>query len=181
MTDTNSIEQALLDKVAAKLPDYAEHHRPDELAAKLIALVREHDAKVVHKTQDPKYSIRNNRLINAERNEDIPLDEPIFLLRARDRYGLDGVFRYFDTIRQAAGEGDVQVNHLDAVRRRLNDFEQFRLSYPERIKTPDSDAYKSPSGKLPNSSFSGQHATQGDVRFVQQNDGPVLSDEDQPG
>jgi hypothetical protein len=178
----------------------------EEVVAQVIALVRENDAQVVHATQDPKYSIRGNRLINAERNEDIPEDEPVFLLRARDMHGLDGVFRYMDTIRHAVGQGDVWPAHLEAVRRRVADFEQFRLNHPERMKQPDTDPPKSASGKVQNAGLSGHHMTaveaaflekrekramairavidpsivqQGDVRLRQQAPGP-LTDEEMP-
>lgn len=166
----------------------------EEVVAQVIALVREHDAQVVHATQDPKYSIRGNRLINAERNEDIPLDEPVFLMRARDMHGLDGVFRYMDTIRHAVGQGDVLPAHLEAVRRRVADFEQFRLNNPERMKQPDTDPPKSAPDQVQNPGFSERRekragiiraaidpsiVQQGDVRLRQQAPGP-LSDEEMP-
>jgi hypothetical protein len=153
--------------LAAHLPS----HLASTAADAVVVLVEAGllvDTERVYPTQDPKYSIRNNRLINAERNEDIPLDEPVFLLRARDWHGQDGVFRYMDTIRHAVGQGDVLPAHLEAVRRRLADFEQFRKDHPERMKQPDTDPLKSASGKVQNAGLSGHHMTEEEVAFVEQ-------------
>jgi len=197
----DTIKEAL----AAHMPTYVASIAADVVVALTKADVLA-DPERVYPTQDPKYSIRNNRLINAERNEDIPEDEPVFLLRARDMHGLDGVFRYMDTIRHAVGQGDVWPAHLEAVRRRVADFEQFRLNHPERMKQPDTDPPKSASGKVQNAGLSGHHMTaveaaflekrekramairavidpsivqQGDVRLRQQAPGP-LTDEEMP-
>lgn len=171
--------------LAAHLPS----HLASTAADAVVVLVEAGllvDTERVYPTQDPKYSIRNNRLINAERNEDIPEDEPVFLLRARDMHGLDGVFRYFDTIRHAVGQGEVLPAHMEAVRQRVLQFEQFRLTHPERMKQPDTDPPKSQSDKLQNSGYSGMFGErnpkvvqQGDVRFRQQAPGP-LTDEEMP-
>jgi hypothetical protein len=66
--ETTASEAALIEEIVATLASAP----TQDIAVKVFELVREHDAKMVHATQDPKYSIRNNRLINAERNEDIP-------------------------------------------------------------------------------------------------------------
>lgn len=159
----------------------------EEVVAQVIALVRENDAQVVHATQDPKYSIRNNRLINAERNEDIPLDEPGFWIRARDLHGEAGVHGYAMIVGRAAADGDVPVAHLHAVRRRVEDFAEFRKNHPERMKQPDTDPPKGQETKLQNSGYSGTFGErnpkvvqQGDVRFRQQSEGPSLTDEQMP-
>ncbi|MNU19496.1 hypothetical protein D3C71_77240 [compost metagenome] len=172
MTDLTPSEQTLLEYVSGRLPDSETHHRPDEMAAKIIAMVREHDAQVVHATQDPKYSIRNNRLINAERNEDIPMDEPVFLMRARDKLAHHSILDYAERCERMAGRP-----HVLAVLTRANEFAAFANDHPDRMKYPDTE----PTKKLQQSGYSGAFAQQGDVRFVQQNDGPVLSDDDQPG
>lgn len=81
------------------------------------------------KTQDPKYDIEDGRLINAATGEPIPEDEPIFILRAKDRKALDTLAHYFRQCRNA--------NHILAVSKRILHFVGFSKQYPERMKEPD--------------------------------------------
>lgn len=81
--------------------------------------------------QDPKYDFEFGRVINTERNEPIPLDEPVMVFRARDVYARQLIRHYLNLI--AAGPHD----HVAAVLERHRAFNQFALDHPERIKEPD--------------------------------------------
>ncbi len=102
------------------------------VAVEIFETIREHDARVVHPTQDPKYSIRGNRLINAERLEDIPEDEPVFMLRARDALAISALAKY----RDVCITHDRPQSHLVAVEGRMTDFYTFAKRFPYRIKYP---------------------------------------------
>lgn len=40
----------------------------------------------MHPTQDPEFSIADNRLVSATSGEPVPHDEPVFIFRASDRH-----------------------------------------------------------------------------------------------
>lgn len=81
-------------------------------------------------TQDPKYGINEQgQLCNVATGVPIPDDEPIFILRAKDMLAEQTLSWYLSTV--ATGE------HRDAVRHRIEDFKQFRLANPEKMKAPD--------------------------------------------
>lgn len=79
-------------------------------------------------TQEPKYGIRDNRLFNRASGEFIPVEEPVFIFRARDVFAARRIHEY-----SLCCGGD----HRIAVQQRADDFSQFATAYPERMKTPD--------------------------------------------
>ncbi len=81
------------------------------------------------KTGDPKYLIENDRIINAESKIRIPDDEPIFILRAKDKHAIKTILYY---------RSQVKKTELAAmVKRRVDEFDEFREQYPNRMKEPD--------------------------------------------
>lgn len=81
--------------------------------------------------QEPKYKFENGRVINRHSNEAIPLDEPVFVFRARDVHAVKILREYYCLIKD-------QV-HEDAVDKRICDFEDFARQFPERMKEPDTE------------------------------------------
>jgi len=127
----NINEENLIAQFVRLMPNI--NSRPsDEVAEGLIALVRAIDATVVHPTQDPKYSIRDNRLVNAERNEEIPADEPVFVFRARDALSVHALSVYLELCRQNGRP----MSHQRAVYDRLVEFQKFAETNPGRMKYP---------------------------------------------
>ena len=61
-------------------------------------------------TQDPKYGIRHDRIINMASGLPIPMDEPVFLFRARDRHAHGTLLSYVRRLNDA--------DHILAVTRR---------------------------------------------------------------
>ena len=83
-------------------------------------------------SQEPKYGIRDNRLFNRISGEFIPTDEPIFILRGRDRTAILAML-YYATMCAQTG----YTTHVLAVNNRVSDFEKFASEHPERMKFPD--------------------------------------------
>ena len=80
-------------------------------------------------SQEPKYGIRDGRIINRQTGEPIPDDEPIFVFRAKDRLTVRILTAYFSAIEDP--------EHARAVAARLEDFKRFAREHPERTKDPD--------------------------------------------
>lgn len=91
------------------------------------------------KTQDPKYDIEVlldesgevhvSRLVNAATGIPIPEDEPIMLLRAKDKHALPTIYDYAERI--------ADPEHGNAVFARAQEFHNFRERFPELMKEPD--------------------------------------------
>lgn len=84
---------------------------------------------------DPKYV--TGPIVNSATGEAIPADEPVFLFRARDEQALKVLEFYWELIVESQDPADVE--HAEAVRRRIEDFYAFKETYPERMKRPDTD------------------------------------------
>jgi hypothetical protein len=81
------------------------------------------------KTQDPKYGIKDNRLVNIKSGKAIPEGEPVFILRAKDSHALSAISRYMDLCHD--------VKHVDVVHQRFNEFLDFSNDYPNLMSEPD--------------------------------------------
>lgn len=82
--------------------------------------------------QDPKYI--TGPIFNSATGEQIPLDEPIFLFRARDRHAVTVLEFYTELV-----DGPDDEEHREAVRLRVEEFYSFRYNHPDRMKQPDTD------------------------------------------
>ena len=91
-------------------------------------------------TQEPKYGIRENRLFNRASGEFIPLDEPVFIFRARDKLAAQALTDYRF---HCADE-----QHRAAIALRFIDFERFANDHPDRMKYPDTADAPSPQPEL---------------------------------
>jgi hypothetical protein len=80
-------------------------------------------------SQEPKYAAIGNLLVNRASGVPIPDDEPVFILRAKDRRALHALREYQSVV--------TNHEHIQAIATRINDFESFKLSHPERMKEPD--------------------------------------------
>ena len=86
------------------------------------------------KTQDPKYDIEDGRLINAATGEPIPDDEPVFIMRAKDRRAAVTLSNY-----RARCKDD---QHVAAVGKRVFEFDDYAKRHPELMKEPDTTPAK---------------------------------------
>ena len=89
----------------------------------------------MNQAQEPKYEFEQSaegpRLRNRRTMQAIPLDEPVFIFRARDVHAVDTLMHYAGRI----VDGD--RGHIEQVHQRIEDFIQFREQHPERMKEPD--------------------------------------------
>jgi hypothetical protein len=90
------------------------------------------DSQCMPSTQEPKYGIRDNRLFNRDTGEFIPTNEPLFLLRARDRLALLSLIHYSSLCVRHAGEQQAL-----SVGERIKDFDEFARKHPRGMKYPD--------------------------------------------
>jgi len=80
--------------------------------------------------QEPKYCVGlDGALVNRQSGESIPDDEPIFILRGRDKYAADVLVYYEQMV--------ADQNHAKAVSIRRKQFERFAKENPTRMKEPD--------------------------------------------
>lgn len=84
-------------------------------------------------TQEPKYKIENGKLHNRQSGEQIPDDEPVFVLRARDSHAVATLSNYLCMVKASGDHGE----HFRAVRMRLDQFEKFSRENRDRMKLPD--------------------------------------------
>ena len=83
---------------------------------------------------DGKFSCDGTRLFNTMSGVDIPQEEPRFLLRGRDRNSLKALRSY----RLACEEDGCNELHMAAIDKNISAFENFSLTYAERMKEPGS-------------------------------------------
>lgn len=84
--------------------------------------------------QEPKYRAEGGRIFNRASGEQIPDDEPVFILRARDSTAVATLLHYYMGHRACQNDA-----HADAVLRRVHDFHRFIKDHPERMKYPDTE------------------------------------------
>jgi hypothetical protein len=80
--------------------------------------------------QEPKYDAIDGKIVNRVSGQAIPDDEPVFVIRARDRHALMAL-RFYRDLCQDTG-------HIDFVEKRIVQFSNFKLNHPDRMKEPDS-------------------------------------------
>lgn len=87
-------------------------------------------------TQEPKYTVSvRGRLMNRATGVEIPDDEPVFVMRAKDALAPETLSRYLMLTARAARV--VDPGHNEAVKGRLMDFLAFQATHPDRVKHPD--------------------------------------------
>lgn len=80
---------------------------------------------------DSKFRIDGEKILGPN-GQEIPEDEPVFLLRGRDRLALLTLLKYKGL---CAGDGCTDYQ-MDGIEEALNSFTQFAIKYPERMKQP---------------------------------------------
>ena len=83
------------------------------------------------KIQDPKYIIIDGVLANAATREFIPEDEPLFIIRGKDRHAVKAIKQYLLACKDQ--------DHRDAVLKRCFQFDEFAEDNPDRMGEPDTD------------------------------------------
>lgn len=84
-------------------------------------------------TQEPKYTVNAaGRLISRATGIAIPDDEPVFILRAKDKHAWPALNDYLHRCQDEAHQG--------AVRSREQDFLKFAMAHLERMQEPTTEA-----------------------------------------
>lgn len=79
--------------------------------------------------QEPKYGVKDGKIINRATGQVIPDDEPIFIMRAKDKNAALTLTFYKKLCNSA--------EHKETVNHRLHQFVDFALEHPERMKDPN--------------------------------------------
>ena len=83
----------------------------------------------MQESQEPKYDVREGRIVNRHSGQPIPDDEPVFIFRAKDRRALTALTAYYAAI--------TNPEHGKAVAVRIESFKAFAAGHPERMREPD--------------------------------------------
>lgn len=85
----------------------------------------------LHPDQEPKYTVNEKgEILNRDTGKAIPVDEPVFILRAQDKHALDVLRNYVGLV---SADG-----HRAVVTQRIEAFEEFAKNNSDRMKNPDS-------------------------------------------
>jgi hypothetical protein len=79
--------------------------------------------------QEPKYEIKDGKLVNRQSGEAIPDDEPVFILRARDVHAVSLLQRYCGLVKDETQK--------EAAHRRCSQFSNWAALHRDRMKEPD--------------------------------------------
>lgn len=79
-----------------------------------------------------KYHIENNEVVRTADGTPIPADEPLFILRAKDRLAVAALLEYREICRRD-GCNDYQLDGLSDI---VAEFEKFAAEHPEAMKQP---------------------------------------------
>lgn len=77
---------------------------------------------------DRKYKIEGGRLVKRSNGVPVPEDEPLFILRAKDRNALPALVAYSALC--------VSLEHKEEVTKSVNDFVRFRNQNPNVMGEP---------------------------------------------
>ncbi|MDN8616416.1 hypothetical protein [Variovorax ginsengisoli] len=79
--------------------------------------------------QEPKYTVDGDSIVNRASHHRIPADEPVFIMRARDKFAAGAIYNY--ALDCPPGP------HREAVLKRFDEFSAFAKQHPERMGEPD--------------------------------------------
>jgi hypothetical protein len=81
--------------------------------------------------QSYKYGIVDNKIVNRATGIAIPDDEPVFILRAKDRAAMFLLDAYLDRVENET--------HADSVAVAMRNFQNFAKNNSDRMKEPDTN------------------------------------------
>lgn len=81
---------------------------------------------------DGKFHIEGDKLIKTANGEEVPLDEPVFVIRGRDRLAVQALLHY----KQLSQEDGCNDYHFDKLNAEIKRFVDFSRDHPERMKQP---------------------------------------------
>lgn len=81
---------------------------------------------------DNKFHIEGDQIVKTANGEAIPDNEPLFLMRGRDRLAIP-MLKIYAELSKIDGCNDY---HFDKLRTTLSEFEEFAARNPEKMKQP---------------------------------------------
>ena len=81
---------------------------------------------------DPRYHIKDDRIIKTSNDDVVPEDEPLILIRAHDRLALNLLKSY---LAECEKDGCTPYQ-LASIDNRIAAFRKFSIDHPERMKQP---------------------------------------------
>jgi hypothetical protein len=89
-------------------------------------------APTILRVIDGKFGIaEGGKIVNLVSGAEIPPDEPLFLLRARDHNSYDTLIHYLNLC-----TGECNQLHLAGIKQTIRKFIDFANTHPERMKQP---------------------------------------------
>lgn len=79
--------------------------------------------------RERKYKIKDNKLVKRDTEVPVPEDEPLFILRAKDRNALPALLAYLTIC-------DI-LEHRQEVQKAVLDFKEFTRLHPDKMSEPD--------------------------------------------
>jgi len=76
-----------------------------------------------------KYQILDGKLVKRDKEIPVPEDEPLFILRAKDRKALPALLAYHMILDR--------LDQKEAVTKCINDFREFQEKNPELMSEPE--------------------------------------------
>lgn len=95
------------------------------------SLLEEREGRAMRKI-DEKFHVDGDQIIKTSNGDAIPLDEPTFLIRARDRLAIRAL-EFYLVLSQDDGCNDYHFGKLNV---EIEKFKRFRDEHPERMKQP---------------------------------------------
>lgn len=78
---------------------------------------------------DPKYDFVDGKIVNVHTGKEIPPNEPVLVLRAKDVHALP--------VLQAYGRLCKDKHHQEAIQGRIDEFEEYKRKHPSYMNEPD--------------------------------------------
>jgi len=76
-----------------------------------------------------KYTIEDNQLVKKDNQVPVPNDEPVFILRAKDRKALPALLAYLMILDR--------LDQRESVTLCINDFRKFQEENPDKMHEPE--------------------------------------------
>ena len=80
------------------------------------------------------FHIENERLVKTSNNQPIPDDEPVFIIRGRDKLAL-GIIGYYMGLSETLGSPEQRIEQLNQV---LVKFQKYTDTHSDKMKVPGS-------------------------------------------
>lgn len=106
----------------------------EKVKSQYVAMLHSEPPEAI--VQEPKYRFVSGRVYNRASGESIPLNEPVFVFRGRDKYAALALKGYEAALSLAPG---VTKAHLRAVSARVSDFVHFSVTHADQMRTPDTE------------------------------------------